>query len=184
MKREDVKQQIAGITDEQLNWLMDEYGKGIKAEQIKYNDLKIKFDTANKQLETAQEGLKAFEGVDVAKLKDEVVKLTNQMNEQQATFAFDNMLDSAIRDMNGVNVTAIRSLLDIDTLKNSKNRDADIKTALEKCKEDNPWGFDVQTDSTKVKVDSGYSSQSNGNIASDIDGVEAAFMALNPTIKL
>lgn len=63
MKREDVKQQIAGITDEQLNWLMDEYGKGIKAEQTKYNDLKIKFDTANKQLETAQEGLKAFEDI-------------------------------------------------------------------------------------------------------------------------
>lgn len=183
MKREDVKQQIASITDEQLNWLMDEYGKGIKAEQSKYNDLKNKFDTANKQLETAQEGLKAFEGVDVEKLKDEVVKLRNQMNEQQATFTFDNMLDGAIRDMKGVNVTAIRSLLDIDTLKNSKNQVADIKTALEKCKADNPWGFPVDNESSKATVDSGIS-HGAGNNASDDDGVISAFKAINPTIEI
>ena len=33
MKREDVKAKIPGITDEQLNWLMDENGSDINAEK-------------------------------------------------------------------------------------------------------------------------------------------------------
>mgnify|MGYP000382001792 CR=1 FL=1 len=66
MKREDVKNKIPGITDEQLNWIMQENGAVINREKSAATALQTQLDNANAQLKTAQDGLKAFEGVDVA----------------------------------------------------------------------------------------------------------------------
>ncbi len=144
MKREDVKKQIPGITDEQLNWLMSENGADINREKSRADDLQGKLDTANTQLKTAQDGLKAFEGVDVDQLKGEITKLQGQLTAQADGFAFDNQLDGAIRAAKGKNVKAIRGMLGpekIEALKASKNREADIKAALDDLGKDEPWVF-------------------------------------------
>ena len=60
MKREDVKQKIPGITDEQLQWLMDENGADVTREKKRAGDLQAELDTATAQLKTAQGGLAAF----------------------------------------------------------------------------------------------------------------------------
>ena len=60
MKREDVKQKIPGITDEQLQWLMDENGADVTREKKRAGDLQAELDTATAQLKTAQAGLAAF----------------------------------------------------------------------------------------------------------------------------
>ena len=75
MKREDVKNKIPGITDEQLNWIMQENGADINREKSAATALQTQLDNANAQLKTAQDGLKAFEGVDVAGLQEQVTKL-------------------------------------------------------------------------------------------------------------
>ena len=62
MKREDVKKQIPGITEEQLNWIMQENGSDINREKSAAAALQTQLDNANAQLKTAQDGLKAFEG--------------------------------------------------------------------------------------------------------------------------
>lgn len=69
MKREEVKNKIPGITDEQLDWLMGENGRDVTAEKTKAASLQGQVDDLTKQLNTAKDGLKAFEGVDVADLK-------------------------------------------------------------------------------------------------------------------
>ena len=72
MKREDVRSKIPGITDEQLQWLMDEHGKGITREKNVAAGIQEQLDAANATLKTAQDSLKAFEGVDVTELQDKV----------------------------------------------------------------------------------------------------------------
>ena len=90
MKREDVKNKIPGITDEQLNWIMQENGADINREKSAATALQTQLDNANAQLKTAQDGLKAFEGVDVAGLQEQVTKLKADMKAQAEGFAFDN----------------------------------------------------------------------------------------------
>lgn len=89
MKREDVKNKIPGITDEQLNWIMQENGADINREKSAATALQTQLDNANAQLKTAQDGLKAFDGVDVAGLQEQVTKLKADMKAQAEGFAFD-----------------------------------------------------------------------------------------------
>ena len=143
MKREDVKNKIPGITDEQLNWIMQENGADINREKSAATALQTQLDNANAQLKTAQDGLKAFEGVDVADLKGQITKLQGQLADQADSFAFDSALDGAIRDAHGRDVKAIRGMLDVDALKASKDRTTDIKAALDALTKEKAWAFDA-----------------------------------------
>ena len=58
MKREDVKKQIPGITDEQLNWIMQANGEDINREKSAAAALQTQLDNANAQLKTAILGKK------------------------------------------------------------------------------------------------------------------------------
>ena len=62
MKREDVENKIPGITDEQLNWLMQENGADINREKSAATALQTQLTAAQAQLKTAQDGLAAFDG--------------------------------------------------------------------------------------------------------------------------
>ena len=141
MKRDDVKAKFPNMTDEDIQWLMDQHGASLTREQAKTTALQNQLDTANAQLQTAQDGLKAFEGVDVKDLQEKVTKLQADLDAQAAAFAFDNELDTAIRTVNGKNTKAIRGMLDIEALRSSKNRADDIKTALEALVKSDPWAF-------------------------------------------
>ena len=143
MKREDVKKQIPNITDEQLDWLMGENGRDITAEKTKATNLQTQVNDLTTQLNTAKDGLKAFEGVDVADLKGQITKLQGQLADQADSFAFDSALDGAIRDARGRDVKAIRGMLDVDKLKASKDRTTDIKAALDALTEEKAWAFDA-----------------------------------------
>ena len=181
MKREDVKNKIPGITDEQLNWIMQENGADINREKSTATALQTQLDNANAQLKTAQDGLKAFDGVDVAGLQEQVTKLKADMKAQAEGFAFDNALDTAILSRKGRSVKAVRALLDLDALKGSKDRTTDINKALENAVKANPWAFgDTQP--------AGYPNVRDGgtpnHIPSQPDGVLAAFSKLNPNLKI
>lgn len=141
MKREDVKSHIPGITDEQLNWIMQENGADINREKSAATAMQAQLDNANAQLKTAQDGLKAFEGVDVAGLQAKVTQLQADMKAQAEGFAFDNALNTAIMGKKGRNVQAVRALLDLDALKGSTDRSTDIAKALDAAAKANPWAF-------------------------------------------
>lgn len=141
MKREDVKNKIPGITDEQLNWIMQENGADINREKSAATALQTQLDNANAQLKTAQDGLKAFDGVDVAGLQEQVTKLKADMKAQAEGFAFDNTLNAAIMGRKGRNIQAVRALLDLDALKSSTDRSTDIAKALDAAAKANPWAF-------------------------------------------
>lgn len=186
MKREDVQKQIPGITKEQLDWLMAENGADINAEKQKSQTLQSDLDSARQQLQTAQDGLKAFDGVDVKDLQGQIAKLKSDMAAQADAFAFDSALDGAIRDARGRDVKAIRGMLDIDALKASKDRTADIRAALDTLVKDKAWAFESGSGSsagTGVTVATGGEHGTGGSTGDD-DGVAAAFASLNPDLKL
>ena len=142
MKREDVKNKIPGITDEQLNWIMQENGADINREKSAATALQARLDNANAQLKTAQDGLKAFDGKKKPEeYEAELTKLKADMKAQAEGFAFDNALNAAIMGRKGRNVQAVRALLDVDALKGSADRSTDIAKALDAAAKANPWAF-------------------------------------------
>lgn len=186
MKREDVKNKIPGITDEQLNWIMQENGADINREKSAATALQAQLDNANAQLKTAQDGLKAFDGVDVAGLQEQVTKLKDDMKAQAEGFAFDNALDAAILGRKGRSVKAVRALLDLDALKGSADRSTDIAKALDDAAKANPWAFGGE-DGEKKSAGTYSTGAEHGDPMhgeDDVDPVEASFKAMNPNIKI
>ena len=181
MKREDVKNKIPGITDEQLNWIMQENGADINREKSAATALQTQLDNANAQLKTAQDGLKAFDGVDVAGLQEQVTKLKADMKAQAEGFAFDNALNAAIMSKKGRSVKAVRALLELDALKGSADRSTDIAKALDDAAKANPWAFgEGQAAGYPILKDGG----TPNHVPSQPDGVLAAFTKLNPNLKV
>lgn len=182
MKREDVKNKIPGITDEQLNWLMSENGADINREKTVAEQFKTQFENAQAQLKTAQDGLAKFDGKKTPdEYESELTKLRGDMQAQADGFAFDSALNNAIMGKKGRSVNAVRALLNLDALKGSKDRTTDIDKALEDAVKANPWAFgDAQP--------AGYPNVKDGgtpnHIPSQPDGVLAAFSKLNPNLKI
>ncbi len=188
MKRDDVKAKFPNMTDEDIQWLMDQHGASLTREQAKTNALQAQLDTANAQLQTAQDGLKAFEGVNVDELRGQISKLQSDLATQADNFAFDTELDTAIRAANGRNIKAIRGMLDVEALRSSKNRSDDIKTALEAVVKSDPWAFGDTAGAGApgaggMTVQTGGEHGAGGNSDGD-DGVIARFRDLNPDLKI
>lgn len=183
MKREDVKKQIPGITDEQLNWVMQANGEDINREKSAAAALQTQLDNANAQLKTAQDGLKAFEGKKKPEeYEAELTKLKADMKAQAEGFAFDNALDAAIMGKKGRSVKAVRALLDVDALQGSTDRSTDIAKALDEAAKANPWAFDEDGAAGVAVVSTG--AEHGAPPANESDGVEAAFKSLNPELNL
>ena len=143
--------------------------------------LQTQLDNANAQLKTAQDGLKAFDGVDVAGLQEQVTKLKADMKAQAEGFAFDNALNAAIMSKKGRSVKAVRALLDLDALKGSADRSTDIAKALDDAAKANPWAFgEGQAAGYPILKDGG----TPNHVPSQPDGVLAAFTKLNPNLKV
>ena len=108
-----------------------------------------KFSSLTEQLDTAKDGLKAFEGVDVNDLKNQISRLQGDLAQKDtdyqsklAEMEFSTLLSRAIASEKGRSAKAISALLDLDDLKSSKNQEADIKAALEELKKENSFLFE------------------------------------------
>lgn len=149
MKREFLQNIKVGdqvLPKEIIDSILDEHSRSI-------GTLKTENDNLRSQLQTARDGLKAFEGVDVKDLQGQITKLQQDLADKDtahqtelANLAFDRKIEDAITGAKGKNAKAIKALLDIDTLKASKNQDADIKAAMDALQKDSGYLFgDVQT---------------------------------------
>lgn len=139
--------QVGGqpLTQEIIDAILAENGRDVEAAKAPYAD----YDSIKDQLKTAKDGLKAFEGVDVAQLQGQITQLQNDLTAKEtehqnklSEMAFDHALEKAITGANGRNAKAITALLDVSTLKASKNQEADIKAALEGLKKESGYCAD------------------------------------------
>ena len=116
-----------------------------KAEYEKATSQRDEYKTS---LDTVNEKLKEFDGVDVADLKGQIATLQDDLQkkdkeyaEKEAERAFNDALDKAITAAGGRNPKAIRGMLDLETLKGSNDQTEDIKKALEAVKESDSYLF-------------------------------------------
>ncbi|MBO4939371.1 MAG: phage scaffolding protein [Oscillospiraceae bacterium] len=135
------------LTKEIIDAIMAENGRDIEAAKQPFAD----YETVKNQLAEAQKTIKGFQdqGADIETIRksakdweDKYNKAIEDHKNQLADMAFDRALDTAITGARGRNSKAIKALLDMDTLKGSKNQDADIKTALEGLKKDSGYLFE------------------------------------------
>ena len=136
MKREFLENLKIGdqaLGKDLIDTIMAENGRDIESAKKPFAD----YEAIKEQLKTAQDGLKAFEGVDVKDLQDKIKTLNTQLSTKDKEWQ-----DKAITTAKGRNAKAISALLDVEKLKKSTNQDADIKDALEALKKDNAYLFE------------------------------------------
>jgi hypothetical protein len=139
-----------GLTKEQVDQIMEENGKDITREQGVANTYKT-------QLTDLEGKLKDFEGVDVKDLQGKITALTNDLTTTKSTYEtqiadmqFSAALEGKISALKPRNVKAVMAMLDVDSLKKSKNQDTDIAAALEAVKKDNGYLFEESKATPKV----------------------------------
>ena len=105
-------------------------------------------DNYKDQLETAQNALKEFEGIDVGELQKKIDGLNTELEKKDSEYQtkiadleFSAALDGAIAKSGARNAKAVRALLDLDSLKTSQNRDADIAAAVQAVKDEEGYLF-------------------------------------------
>ena len=113
-----------------------------------YDNAVTKRDEYKASLDGVNAKLKEFEGVNVDELKGQIAKLQTDMATKEAEYArkeserqFNDTLNKAITDAGGRNAKAIKALLDVESLMQSKDQTEDIKKALENTKKSDAYLF-------------------------------------------
>ena len=137
------------LPKEVVEAIMQENQRDIEGAELKYHD----YDDLKKQLEEANKTISGFKDLNVEEIqkqaeawKEAAEKAKKEADQRIADMEFNGLLDNAIREAKGRNSKAVRALLDLDSLKGSKNQSADIKAALESLKKENNYLFE-STDS-------------------------------------
>lgn len=185
MKREFLQNIKVGdqtLPKEVIDMIMDENGHDIEAVKSKFSD----YDSIKEHLVEANKQIEGFKGMDIdgvrkaaEEWKQKAEQAENDAAQKIADMQFESSLKEAIAAAKGKSSKAIAALLDVDTLKQSKNQTEDIKKALESLKKDNDYLFDGEQ--TPPPYAPGAGSQ---NMGGGVNGVEAAFAKLNPGLKL
>lgn len=132
-----------------LNKGIAENYKTIAEHEKKVTRLTDDLNAATKRAETAEETLKGFEGKDfdaITRERDEWQRKHNELVEthkkETEEREFSEGLSAAITEAKGKNARAIMALLDLEKLRGSKNRDKDIKTALDSLRTESGYLFE------------------------------------------
>lgn len=170
-----------GLEKEAIDKIMTQHGKDIEAHKTTAENAAKDRDTYKGQLDEVSKKLKAFEGVDIDKLKGEIETLKTDMAIKEADFQsqladrdFQALLTAGITEAKGKNPKAIAALLDIDTLKASKNQKEDTAAAIKALAESDAYLFGEAdkpgtsaTTTTPAKVKTGGEHTENNDTSAD-----------------
>ena len=147
MKREFLQNLKVGdqpLSKEVIDTIMTENGRDIEAAKKPFAD----YDHLKTQLDEAQRTIQGFKDQDIEGVRKSAKDWEEKYNQavkdhaaKLADMAFDRKLEDAITGAKGKNTKAIKALLDVDTLKASKNQDADIKAAMDALQKDSGYLF-------------------------------------------
>ena len=150
MKREFLQNFKVGdqeIPKEVIDAIMDENGRDIESAKSKYAD----YDTIKDQLAAANQQIEGFKSMDIdgvraaaEEWKTKYEQAQRDADEKISNIQFTNMLENAIRDAKGRNTKAVSALLDIESLKTSKNQKDDIQKALLELKKEYGYLFEQE----------------------------------------
>lgn len=111
--------------------------KDYDAQKDKLATAEAKVTAHESTINDLRKGLKKFDGVDVTGLQNRITALETDLQNKDTEYTqkiadrdFDDLLSESIRTAKGRNAKAIRALLDVDTLKASKNQKDDVAAAI------------------------------------------------------
>ncbi len=140
MEREDLEK--LGLSKEQIDSVCDLNNADMQPLKDKLQKAEDDLKLAQEKLGTAEEALKKFDGVDAVALNKQIADLQADLKKKDEDYAaeladrdFNERLKEAISSAKGKNAKAITALLDVDTLKASKNQKEDIAAALKTLSE-------------------------------------------------
>lgn len=142
MKREELE--ALGLTKEQVGKVLDMHHEELDPVQRELTSTKDELVVANDKIKAhkgtidgLKEDLKKFDGVDVTALNGKIDQLERDIQtkdtehaQQLADRDFQDILKDSIVAAKGKNAKAITALLDVDSLKTSKNQKEDVAAAL------------------------------------------------------
>lgn len=153
-----------GLEKDVIDKIMSENGKDIESAKHR---LEVERDNYKDSLETAQNALKEFEGVDVKELNGKITQLTADLEKKDSDYQakiaemeFNTIVDNAIASSGAKNTKAVKALLDLGTLKASKNQTEDIKNALDSVKAENDYMFGSAEPIDGIVTDTGKNKNS------------------------
>lgn len=142
MKREDLE--TLGVSKEQIDKILnlhhaeyDPVKKDLDAAKEDLKNEKEKTATQETTIKDLKKDLEEFKDVDVSGMNQKITDLEKDLREKEETHKkeiadrdFDDLLKGAISTAKGRNAKAIRALLDVETLRQSKNQKEDVAAAL------------------------------------------------------
>lgn len=165
-----------GLTKEQVDSIMAENGNDIEAAKGELEQTKAELEQTKTQLEEANTTIDGFKDYDQVKGQVDEYKAKYETSKaeyeaQIADMQFGASLEAAITTAGGRNAKAIKALLDVESLKASKDQTADIKAAIESCQKDNSYLFGTNEPINNPVAHTG------GTGAGDVDSNTAALRA-------
>ena len=135
-----------GLTKEQVDSIMAENDSDVEAAKGELEQTKAELEQTKTQLQEANTTIDGFKDYDqvkgqVEEYKTKYEQSTTEYEARIADMQFGTSLEAAITAAGGRNAKAIKALLDVDTLKASKDQTADIKAAIEACQKENGYLF-------------------------------------------
>lgn len=160
--------------------------KDYEAQKEKLDAAEQKASASETTINSLKEDLKKFEGVDVTGLQQKITDLETDLKNKDTDYQqkladrdFEDLLSESIRSANGRNAKAIRALLEVDKLKESKNQKDDVAAAIKALTEaeDSKMLFGETDEAAEIGNVIGSVKQKSGGTD---DAVMRAAMGLPP----
>lgn len=135
MKKEDLEK--LGLSKEQVDGVLGLNDADMRPLQNDLQKAQDDLKVSQEKVNATEAALKKFEGVDmeavnkqISDLKEDLKKKDADHQKEIADRDFSDLLKEGIAGAKGKNARAITALLDVETLKASKNQKEDIAAAL------------------------------------------------------
>ena len=157
---EEIKQKIA-----------EEIGRAYVS-KVDFEAKETEATALKEQLKEASKTINGFKDLDVEGMKQEVENWKQKAQQaekdaaaQVAAVKFDATLDAAITKAGGRNAKAVRAVLDMDALRQSKDAERDIASALDACAKEHEYLFRVNPPLYAAGTGSTRPARGDGNMA-------------------
>ena len=171
MNREQLKE--LGLTDEQVENVMKEYGKSvndIKAKADKVDSLESQIQDYQKQIEERDNQLEELKKIDAEGLQAKIEEL-QQLNEQTVSEfeeklqkqAFEHRLENSLKDAGVRNVKAVKALLDTENIKLDGETLLGLDDQLQGLQESDPYLFAQNEEQEEQKPNFSQGNHSKGS---------------------
>lgn len=138
-----------GITEEQIGEIFKLHGLVVNPIKQELDTKETELTTLQGQLTTANKQIEDFKDLNVEEIQKKVEDykkdyeaLEVKAKQDLDSVKFEHTLELALKDAKAKNVKAVKALLDTDSLKESKNREEDIKAAIKATSEENDYLFE------------------------------------------